>query len=55
MTVVMHTAIDPPRLWPSDARHTVSIGAITPDDMAFSFAAMAEALNDLGIKEREAA
>lgn len=31
------------------------IGAITPDDMAFAVAAMAEALNDLGIKEREAA
>jgi 2-aminoethylphosphonate-pyruvate transaminase len=31
------------------------IGAITPDDMARAVAAMAEALNDLGIKQREAA
>jgi 2-aminoethylphosphonate-pyruvate transaminase len=31
------------------------IGAITPEDMAGAVAAMAEALNDLGIKQREAA
>jgi 2-aminoethylphosphonate-pyruvate transaminase len=31
------------------------IGAITPDDMTRAVAAMAEALNDLGIKQREAA
>jgi 2-aminoethylphosphonate-pyruvate transaminase len=31
------------------------IGAITPDDMTRAVAAMAEALNDLGIKQRKAA
>jgi 2-aminoethylphosphonate-pyruvate transaminase len=40
---------------PSPSFRVGCIGAITPSDMAYAVAAMGEALDELGIKQREAA